>query len=213
MSAAVYTLQDGSDTNPTNNWASITGPDFTTGAYTLTIDTSLDQTLITNESTLAVVIYVKTQLVSYTSQTQYTAFTVNINEATCDCTALLWTNPATTSVALAVGSSDTPTFPLPTSDDSNRSSNTAFDKCYVSGANCPTTGSFSASDVKYDDGTPSGTSLPAWITFTTTGSETQTITLSPTDGTHEGTHNIKVVFDSTYGPNPDYTALTIVVSC
>jgi len=42
MSAAVYTLQDGSDTNPTNNWASITGPDFTTGAYTLTIDTSLD---------------------------------------------------------------------------------------------------------------------------------------------------------------------------
>ena len=42
MSAAVYTDNNGSDTNPTNNWASISGPDFSTGAYTLTIDTSLD---------------------------------------------------------------------------------------------------------------------------------------------------------------------------
>ena len=53
MSTAVYTNNDGTDTNPTNNWASLTGPDFTTGAYTLTIDTSLDQSLIADEATVA----------------------------------------------------------------------------------------------------------------------------------------------------------------
>ena len=153
-------------------------------------------------------------MVDYPSQLQYTAFTVNIGEASCDCTALLWTNPSYTTVNIAVASTDTPTVPLPTADTSNRSSNTAFDKCYVGGGSCATTGSFASADVRYDDGTPSGTTtLPGWITFTSSGSETQTISLAPTDGTAEGTHYIKVVFTSTYGPNPDYTALEIIVSC
>ena len=69
MSAIVVTDSDGNDTNPTNNWATITGPDFTTGAYTLTIDTSLDQTLIADESTVAISLYVKTVLTDYNSQT------------------------------------------------------------------------------------------------------------------------------------------------
>ena len=188
MSAAVYTNNDGSDTSPNNNWAAMTGPDFSTGAYTLTIDTSLDQTLIDNESTIAIVIYVKTTIVDYNSQTQYSSFTVNIGEATCDCTALLWANPSMTSVSIAVGSTDTPTIPVPTADTTNRSTNTAFDKCYVSGNDCAVTGSFSASDVKYVDGSASGAALPSWITITSTGTETQTISLAPTDGTHEGTH-------------------------
>ena len=117
-------------------------------------------------------------------------------------------------MTVAVGTPQSPTIPVPTADTSARSSNTAFDKCYLSGStDCAETGSFSASDVTYDDGTPSGTTLPSWITFSSTGNKVQTITVSPTDGTHTGDHNIKVIFDSTYGPNPDYTALTITVTC
>ena len=60
MSAAVYTDNNGSNTNPTNNWAAITGPDFTTGAYTLTIDTTKDLTLISDESSVAKTLYIFT---------------------------------------------------------------------------------------------------------------------------------------------------------
>lgn len=67
MSVAVYTNNDGTDTNPTNSWAAVSGPDFTTGAYTLTIDTTKDLTLIAAEASVTVTIYIKTQLVSYTS--------------------------------------------------------------------------------------------------------------------------------------------------
>ena len=174
ISAAVYTDNNGSNTNPTNNWATITGPDFTTGAYTLTIDTTADLTLISDEASVAKTLYIFTQLVDYTSQTQYSSFTVNIGETTCDCTALLWTSPSVTSVSLAVGSTDTPTFPLPTADTTNTASNNAFAKCYAGSSppGCASTGSFSASDVKYDDGSASGTSLPSWMTFTTSGTST-----------------------------------------
>ena len=204
MSAVVYTDNDGNDTNPTNNWAQITGPDFTTGAYTLTIDTTKDLTLIDDEATVAKTLYVKTVITTYNSQTQYSTFTINIGEATCDCTALLWTNPSPTAVTLAVGSTDTPTFPVPTADTTNTATNNAFAKCYAGSSPCAVTGMFGSADVKYDDGTPSYTTLPSWMTFTTTNISTQTLSLAPTDGTHEGTFNIMVIFDSTYGPNPDY---------
>ena len=172
MSAVVYSDNDGNDTNPTNNWAIITGPDFTTGAYTLTIDTTMDLSLIAAEATVAKVLYVKTVVSSYSSQEQYSTFTINIGEAACDCTALLWTNPSVTSVALAVGATDTPTFPVPTADTTNTSSNNAFAKCYASGStDCATTGSFGAADVKLDDGTASYTTLSSWMTFTTTNNK------------------------------------------
>ena len=55
--------------------------------------------------------------------------------------------------------------------------------------------------------------MPSWITFTSSGTETQTITLSPTDGTAIGTHDLRVIFTSTNGPDPEYIALTITVTC
>lgn len=213
MSAAVYTDNNGSDTNPTNNWAAITGPNFSTGAYTLTIDTTKDLTLIADEASVTKTLYIKTQLVDYTSQTQYSALTVVIGETTCDCSALLWTNPATTEVSVAVGATASPTFPLPTADTSNTATNNAFAKCYAGSGTCSTAGSFSSSDVVYDNNTPSGTTLPSWMTFTSTGTSTQTLSLAPADGTATGTHYVKVVFTSENGPNPNYTALKIVVSC
>ena len=52
MSAQVFTLGDGSDTNPTNNWVTITGPNFTTGDYTLAIDTKLALNIIGTSATI-----------------------------------------------------------------------------------------------------------------------------------------------------------------
>ena len=126
MSLAVYTTNDGSDTNPTNNWASVTGPDFTTGKYVLTIDTSADLNLIADESTVALTLYIKTIIVDYNTQLQYTAFTVNIDATTCDCTALLWTNPSATTQTVAVSATETPSFALPAADTTNTATNAAF---------------------------------------------------------------------------------------
>ena len=67
MSAGVYTNNGGTDTNPTNNWAAIEGPDFTTGDYTLKIDTTKALTLIGTAATKDETLYVKTQLKDYTS--------------------------------------------------------------------------------------------------------------------------------------------------
>ena len=74
MSAAVYDNNNGSDVNPTNNWASVSGPDFSTNDYTLTIDTSLKMDLIGESSTTTITIYIKTTIVDYNTQTQYTQF-------------------------------------------------------------------------------------------------------------------------------------------
>jgi len=202
MTAAVYTNNDGTDTIPNNNWAKLTGPDSTTGKYVLTIDTTADLTLIANEASVTKTIYIKTVVSSYNTQKQYSVFTVTINAATCDCTALQWTSPSSTAVAVLVAATSSPTFPLPTADTSARTTNAAFDKCYLGGGSCATTGSFPAASVVYDDGTSNGASLPSWMTYTSTATTTHTITLAPVDGTQRGIHKIRVIFDSTYGPNP-----------
>lgn len=67
MSAAVFNLGDGTDTNPTNSWATVTGPNFTTGDYTLKIDTKLALDLVGTASTINKIVYIKTILTSYSS--------------------------------------------------------------------------------------------------------------------------------------------------
>jgi len=68
MTAAVFTNNSGADTVPTSNWAKLTGPDSVTGNYVLTIDTTLDVTLITNEDSVSKTLYIKTVLSSYNTQ-------------------------------------------------------------------------------------------------------------------------------------------------
>lgn len=167
MSAAVFTDNDGTDTSPSNSWATVSGPDFATGDYTLHLDTKLALSLIGTNPTTNQVIYVKTVLKLYTTQKQYTAFTVTINEATCDCTSMLWTAPSVTAVTARVAFTTTETFPLPVQDTSNSASNGAFAKCFLAGGpGCASTGTFPIGDVKYDDGSASGIALPSWFEIT-----------------------------------------------
>ena len=58
-----------------------------------------------------------------------------------------------------------------------------------------------------------GSALPSWMRFTSTGTNSQTITLMPTDKSQIGTYTIKVVFDPTNGSDVSYSALTVTVAC
>ena len=115
---------------------------------------------------------------------------------------------------VAVGTPHTGTVPVPTADDSLKTSINDFEKCYVGGGTCATTGSFLANTgIKYDDGTASGTTLPSWITYTSTGTSTQTVVIDPPDGTVIGSHTLFATFTSTHGADPFYTAFTFTVTC
>ena len=153
----------------------------------------------------------KSTLDSYTSRTVYTPLTVSLSSATCDCSHLRWTNPsADSSNTVAVGTPATLTVPVPTADTSLTSTVNVFEKCYQNGGSCPTTGHFAATTGITD---ASGNALPSWITYTTTNNKVQTITVSPTDGTHTGTHTLLATFTSDNGPDPNYTAFVITVTC
>lgn len=126
---------------------------------------------------------------------------------------MLWTNPTPTAVTAAVAATTTQAFPLPVQDTSNKSTNGAFAKCFLNGGTCPSTGTFPINNVKYDDGSPSGIALPNWFEISQANNNNQNLVIKPTGASHIGTHKIKVVFDSTHGPNPNYHALTITVTC
>ena len=61
--------------------------------------------------------------------------------------------------------------------------------------------------------TAGGTTLPAWITFSSTNSAVQTITISPPDGSVNGQHTLYATFTPTNGSPITYTAMTFTVTC
>ena len=181
-----YTLHsDNSGTNfsYTSGWALVTGPSSNT--YTLTVDTTVDSSLIANENSVTISIYLKATLDDYTSDNieSYTQIDIVIGEITCDCTALAWDDPSGSVVVgssiMAGTSASTQTLVLPEANTAARSTNAGFDKCYLDSNDCVTTGAFDS--LQWDDGTGAA-SLPGWITFTSSGSTTQTISISPADG-------------------------------
>jgi hypothetical protein len=214
MSAAVFTNNDGTDSVPTNSYATVTGPAYGTGDYTLTVNTALAMSIIGTSATIDQTLYIKTIITNYNTQKVYTPITITINQATCDCTALLWTNPTATAVTAAVAATTTQAFPLPVQDTTNTATNGAFAKCFLTGGpGCASTGTFPIASVKYDDNSPSGIALPNWFEIAQASDNAQNLVIKPTAAAHIGTHKINVVFDSTYGPNPNYHALTITVTC
>ena len=78
----------------TSGWAVISGP--VSDVYTLTIDTTVDQSLIANESTVTITAYIKATLTDYTAYTRevYQQFNIIVTEIACSCTALAWDDPS-----------------------------------------------------------------------------------------------------------------------
>ena len=211
--------QDSSDTALSSAWVYIQEKSSSPGTYEFWADTTVDTSLITTQSSQTYTIYVKSYLEDYTDVKTYTTWDVQVNAASCDCTALLWDAPtiATPSVAVNIGSAET--IPVPVANTSNRSTNAGFDYCYASNSeaadSCDLGGTFGAGSITYDDGvTSGGTTLPSWITFSSSGSSTQTVQIDPPDGSYMSqTHTLFATYTSTYGPDLTYTAMTITVIC
>jgi hypothetical protein len=210
-------------------WAVITGP-TAAGVYTLTIDTTADTNLISTESTVTIPLYIKATLDDYTSQSivSYTLMNVVVNEVTCSCSAMQWSNPTsgidiTSSVIYAGTSESVQSLTKPTQNTAARSTNAAFDKCFIGGSppGCSSDGQVTA--VTWQFGTAAATTKPSWITWPKTSGETdknadnsqrQTqIGITPADGTVKGTHSLIVTFTPVNGSAYSYTALTFAVGC
>lgn len=99
---------------------------------------------------------------------------------------------------------------MPAANTGARSTVAAFDKCYFNSGTCAVDGVIDS--VTWDDGTGAA-ALPGWITFTSSGTLTQTVSITPADGTVIGTHSLIAVFNPTYGSDKTYTALTFTVGC
>jgi hypothetical protein len=131
--------------------------------------------LIANESSKTISLYIKATLDDYTSDNResYTQVDFVISEVSCVCTALAWDDPSSGvtvgSTILADGSASTQTLAPPVANTGARSTNAAFDKCYLTSNDCVTTGAFDS--LTWDDGTGAA-ALPSWITFTSSSSIT-----------------------------------------
>ena len=102
------------------------------------------------------------------------------------------------------------TLVLPDANTAATATDRSFEKCYKNSGTCPITGAFDS--VQWDNGSGAA-ALPNWITFSTSGTTTQTVSITPPDGTIKGTHSIVAVFNPTNGADKTYTALTFTVGC
>ena len=130
--------------------------------------------LIDNEASKTISVYIKATLDDYTSYTResYTQVDIVISQTGCNCAALAWDDP-TSGVSggdIAAGvSAVTKTLAVPVANTGARSTNAAFDKCYIdsdSSNDCAETGAYDS--LTWDDGT-GATNLPSWITFSSSG--------------------------------------------
>jgi len=210
---SIHSDNSGTNFAYTSGWAVITGP--TSSTFTLTIDTTVDLSLIANEASVTIPVYIKSTLDSYTAYTResYTLINIVISQTGCNCAALAWDDP-TSGIdvgAITAGvASVSKTLAPPTANTAARSTNAAFDKCYLTSADCATTGAYDS--VTWDDGT-GAVALPSWITFTSVSNIVQTVAINPPDGTVVGSHSLIAVFNPTNGNDKTYTALTFTITC
>ena len=126
------------------------------------------------DSSVTIVLKILTKFADYGANAgDSTDFSVTLNPVICSCAAMAWTAPTIDTITVAHVSSGTvtmsavngdPIIRAPTSDDSAKSSTPAFKRCYdsaTSADNCLTTGSYSASNFKYDNNAGSKLALPA----------------------------------------------------
>ena len=110
------------------------------------MDTTKDLSLIGTEPNVAISIWVKSQLDTYSSVVKYTEVVFDIQAVTCNCAALVLANP---SASVTVGStvfstaatSSAQVLGMPAQDNSAITTNTALAKCYESGGTCSADGS------------------------------------------------------------------------
>ena len=168
-----YTVKEGGTTITT--WAKIQESTSVSGGMELKIDPQQYSSHI--DSAVSATLTIETKYASWASNGGITqSFSVTMNPITCSCDAMAWTAPSFDSTTVdAPASSATeilmtgsaPIIRAPTSDDSAKSSNVAFNRCFLTtntADRCATTGSYTSANIKYDAGAGI-TTLPSWITW------------------------------------------------
>lgn len=210
----VYT--DQSTTVPTHPWVTIAEKANTPGTYVITADTAVDLTLMTTVSPRTYNYYVKSYLSLYTNVSTYTAKTIAITAPACSCASLAWDAPAIATPTFTVPDAGTHTLTLPNPNTAATATDATFASCYniAPTPGCANSGSFLAGSVKYDDDvTVGGTTLPSWITFSSSGNNVQTLTITPPTGAKNGVHTLFATFTPTYGSPITYTVVQFTVTC
>jgi hypothetical protein len=209
---AVYA--DTSDTALQSAWVYVEAT-TTTNLFDLKVDTTVDLSLMGTETSVVKTVYVKSTLTDYPNVVNYNSVDITLTAAACDCSYLLWDNPTTTTPIIILDhTASTQTIPEPIPNTSNRATYASFDNCYLTSNNCATTGTFSAGSVTYNDGvTAGGTTLPTWITFSSSGSIVQTIDITAPDGSYNGVHTLYATFTPTNGSPITYTAMSFEIQC
>jgi hypothetical protein len=181
--------------------------------FNIVVDTNVDLTLIGVESSVVKTIYIKTTLTDYPNVFSYNQVDVEITAAACDCSLLAWDNPTTSTPTIFVGTGSTETIPPPIVNTGARSTSAAFDNCYLTSADCDEEGAYQAGSITYDDGTNAGTTLPAWITFSSSGVAAQDVAINPVDGSVNGFHTLFATYTPVNGATVFFTAITFEIQC
>lgn len=117
---------------------SVTKDNPSIDTHTITA-TPLDTSLVTGG---AITLYVKSTWADYGGNTDhYTAFTIQVTAANCDCELLTWDNPSRTDVTVNLDGGSPTVVPIPTAA-ANAGSKTASQDiltCYLNSASCSET--------------------------------------------------------------------------
>lgn len=165
-----------------------------------------DITLVTGS---AMTVYLRIMYANYPSHAaHYTALSIQVTNADCDCELLTWDNPSRLdrTINVGVGSSTTLTIPLATVNTGSKSASQEISACYLNGGTCAETSTLS---LLFD----TGAALSTASDFITVAADSTTIDVYPIGPTAIGTWTIMLTQDTASGPNPNFAAVQIVVGC
>ena len=152
--------------------------------------------------------YLATSYAEYPNHAKkYTALSVQVTAATCNCNLLTWDNPSQVTKTINVGiqSPESVTIPPATVNGASKTASQEIKTCYLGQNTCDETSTFSLA-------LSTGATL-ASTGFITVSNDSKTLSVKPTGPTHIGTWTIKATQNTASGPNPVYTAVVITVGC
>ena len=185
-------------------WIVVTKDSPSIDTHVITADPR-DVNLVTGS---AMTLYLQITYADYPSHAaHYTALSIQVTDADCDCELLTWDNPSLTDVTVNVGVSSATTVAIPTAtaNTASKSASQEIITCYENSSPCSET---LTNALLLSTG--EALSVPGFITV---NSDSTSIDVYPTGPTHVGTYLINVTQDTASGANPVFEAVFITVGC
>lgn len=201
-----YAIYDSNTGSPTAiSWMSVAADTPSVDTHTITASPD-DQSLVTGST---ITVYLRIMYANYPSHAaHYTALSIQVTNADCDCELLTWDNPSRLdqTINVGVGSSTTITIPTATVNTVSKSASQEISACYLSSGTCAETSTLS---LLFD----TGAALSSASDFITVAGDSTSIAVYPVGPTAVGTWTIMLTQDTASGPNPTFAAVQIIVGC